>query len=110
MSNADHEICVDGQADSLTSVVDTPFGKVGALNCWEHIQPLLRYYEYSQGVEIHVAGWPAFWDKAKTTPVRQFLEVNPSKILSYLTEVKPLGSVPCLDYPLQKGNTDPTMR
>ena len=42
------------------SVVDTPFGKVGGLSCWEHIQLLLRYYEYSQGVEIHVAGSPAF--------------------------------------------------
>ncbi|KAF2738755.1 putative nitrilase [Polyplosphaeria fusca] len=49
----------DGQADSLISVVDTPFGRVGGLNCWEHLQPLLRYYEYSQGVQIHVASWPA---------------------------------------------------
>jgi nitrilase len=51
----------DGQADSLKTVVDTPFGKVGGLNCWEHLQPLLRYYEYSQGVQIHVAGWPPFF-------------------------------------------------
>lgn len=35
---------------------------------WEHLQPLLRYYEYSQGVEIHVAGWPPFWDKPKDIP------------------------------------------
>lgn len=48
----------DAQAESLKSVVDTPFGKLGALNCWEHLQPLLRYYEYSQGVQIHVASWP----------------------------------------------------
>ena len=51
------------------SVVDTQFGKVGGLNCWEHIQPLLRYYEYSQGVEIHIAGWPAFWNPPKDKPV-----------------------------------------
>jgi predicted amidohydrolase len=49
----------EGQAESLTCVVDSPFGKVGGLNCWEHLQPLLRYYEYSQGVQIHVASWPA---------------------------------------------------
>jgi nitrilase len=49
----------EGQAESLKTVVDTPFGKVGGLNCWEHLQPLLRYYEYAQGVQIHVASWPA---------------------------------------------------
>ncbi|KAF2114461.1 putative nitrilase [Lophiotrema nucula] len=49
----------DGQADSLKTVVDSPFGRIGGLNCWEHLQPLLRYYEYSQGVQIHVASWPA---------------------------------------------------
>lgn len=48
----------DGQADSLTCVVDTPHGKLGALNCWENLQPLLRYNEYAQGVQIHVAAWP----------------------------------------------------
>ena len=77
IGNANSEICVDGQADSLKSMVDTPFGKVGGLNCWEHIQPLLRYYEYSQGVEIHVAGWPAFWNPPKDTPVRHFWKIIP---------------------------------
>lgn len=27
------------------------------------MQPLLRYYEYSQGVQIHVAGWPPVFDE-----------------------------------------------
>lgn len=52
----------DGQADSLTNVVTTPFGKIGALNCWEHTQPLLRYHEYSQDVDIHVASWPCIFE------------------------------------------------
>jgi predicted amidohydrolase len=55
----------DGQADSLQTVVDTPFGRVGALNCWEHFQPLLRYYEYVQGVQIHVASWPPMTPRSK---------------------------------------------
>ncbi|ORX93486.1 putative nitrilase [Clohesyomyces aquaticus] len=49
----------DGQADSLNCVVDSRFGRIGGLNCWEHLQPLLRYYEYSQRVQIHIASWPA---------------------------------------------------
>jgi nitrilase len=62
-TGVERSIWGDGQADSLTCVVDSPYGRIGALNCWEHLQPLLRYYEYSQGVEIHVAGWPAFWKR-----------------------------------------------
>ncbi|KAF2972076.1 hypothetical protein GQX73_g1371 [Xylaria multiplex] len=48
----------DGQADSLKTVVKSTFGNIGGLNCWEHTQPLLRYYEYSQDVDIHIASWP----------------------------------------------------
>lgn len=55
----------EGQASSLKSVVDTPFGKIGALCCFEHYQPLLRYYQYSQGEQIHVAAWPAFFEVPK---------------------------------------------
>jgi nitrilase len=58
-THVERTIWGDGQADSLKTVVDSPFGKVGGLNCWEHLQPLLRYYEYAQGVQIHIASWPA---------------------------------------------------
>ena len=85
--NADSELFTDGQADSLITVVDTPFGKVGGLSCWEHTQPLLRYYEYSQGVEIHVAGWPSFWNPPKDKPVRHFLETDPLLALEDLVTV-----------------------
>jgi nitrilase len=47
-------------------VVDTPFGKVGGLICWENRMPLARYELYRQGVQIWVAptaddsdGWQA---------------------------------------------------
>jgi nitrilase len=33
-------------------VVDLPFGRVGALSCWEHIQPLLKYFMISQREDI----------------------------------------------------------
>ncbi|PMD24747.1 putative nitrilase [Hyaloscypha hepaticicola] len=62
-THVERSVWGDGQADSLTSVVDTPFGKVGGLNCWEHLQPLLRYYEYCQGVQIHVASWPPMFSQ-----------------------------------------------
>ncbi|EXJ81555.1 hypothetical protein A1O1_07619 [Capronia coronata CBS 617.96] len=52
----------EGRAESLKCVVPSPFGNIGGLNCWEHLMPLLRYYEYSQGVQIHVASWPPIFE------------------------------------------------
>jgi len=49
----------EGYGDDL-AVVDTAIGRIGALCCWEHIQPLSKYALYSQGEQIHIAGWPAF--------------------------------------------------
>ncbi|CVL13202.1 related to aliphatic nitrilase [Fusarium proliferatum] len=48
----------DASGDALMSVVDTKVGRVGALSCWEHIQPLLKYYLYTHREQIHVAAWP----------------------------------------------------
>lgn len=48
----------DSFGDCLQSVVDTSAGRVGALSCWEHIQPLLKYHTYAQREQIHVAAWP----------------------------------------------------
>ncbi|QYT03307.1 CN hydrolase domain-containing protein [Trichoderma simmonsii] len=63
------ERAIWGDGDGLINVVDSPFGKIGGLNCWEHFQPLLRYHEYSQGVDIHIAGWPPFFGKPENIPI-----------------------------------------
>lgn len=60
-THAERTIWGEGQAESLQTVVNSPFGKIGGLNCWEHLQPLLRYYEYTQGVQIHVSSWPSMF-------------------------------------------------
>ena len=53
------ERCTFGEGDgSHLQVVDTEIGRVGALNCWEHLQPLSKYAMYSQNEQIHVASWP----------------------------------------------------
>lgn len=36
-------------------------GRVSALACWEHIQPLLKYNTCLQRPDIHVAAWPPLW-------------------------------------------------
>ena len=65
-------------AQSIHNVVQTPYGRLGALNCWEHIQacctpvrlvmllipypqPALKAHFYSQLPQLFVGGWwPAF--------------------------------------------------
>ncbi|WP_218168227.1 nitrilase [Pantoea sp. B9002] len=50
-----------GESDgSSLTTWETPLGVVGALCCWEHLQPLSRYAMYSQHEEIHIAAWPSF--------------------------------------------------
>ncbi|KAH8124733.1 hypothetical protein FP744_10006505 [Trichoderma asperellum] len=60
-THAERTIWGEGQAESLKTVVDSPFGKIGGLNCWEHLQPLLRYFEYTHRVQIHVLSWPSMF-------------------------------------------------
>ncbi|MCF7547993.1 carbon-nitrogen hydrolase family protein [Pseudonocardia sp. WMMC193] len=50
-----------GEGDgSDIQVIDTDFGRTGALHCWEHLQPLAKYAMFSQGEQLHVAAWPSF--------------------------------------------------
>ncbi|KAG6944609.1 hypothetical protein JG688_00016995 [Phytophthora aleatoria] len=58
-THAERTVFGDASGSCLMNVVDLPIGKVGALNCWEHIQPLLKYHTFLQHEEIHVASWPA---------------------------------------------------
>ena len=53
-------------SDCLSKLVTVGEGdtkaKVGQLSCWEHVQPLLKFYTFSQGEQIHVAAWPPLTD------------------------------------------------
>ena len=54
-----HERMVWGQGDGAgLKVVDTAAGRVGALACWEHYNPLARYSLIAQHEEIHVSQFP----------------------------------------------------
>ncbi|KAK1236304.1 hypothetical protein PQX77_000466 [Marasmius sp. AFHP31] len=62
----------DAPADSIKSAIEGPEGVIiGCLNCWEHLQPLVRFHHYSQGVQIHVASWP-FCDSLASGAIPQF--------------------------------------
>jgi aliphatic nitrilase len=54
-----HERMVWGQGDGAgLKVVDSAVGKLGALACWEHYNPLARFALMAQHEEIHCAQFP----------------------------------------------------
>ena len=55
------ERTVFGEGDgSHLAVHELDIGRLGALNCWEHLQPLTKYAMFSMQEQIHVASWPSF--------------------------------------------------
>src|SRR5712672_2745152 len=54
-----HERMIWGQGDgSGLKVVNTAAGRIGALACWEHYNPLARYALMAQHEEIHCGQYP----------------------------------------------------
>ena len=54
-----HERMIWGQGDgSGLKVVPTKVGRLGALACWEHFNPLARFALMTQHEQIHVAQFP----------------------------------------------------
>src|SRR5262245_46415531 len=50
------ERTVWGMGDGSTlPVIDTPYGRLSGLTCWENYMPLTRFHLYSQGVAIWTA-------------------------------------------------------
>eukprot|EP00656_Telonema_subtile_P025861 TRINITY_DN27895_c0_g1_i2.p1 TRINITY_DN27895_c0_g1~~TRINITY_DN27895_c0_g1_i2.p1 ORF type:complete len:345 (+),score=83.92 TRINITY_DN27895_c0_g1_i2:200-1234(+) len=59
-THQERTVFADGDGSDF-HVTDVPeIGRVGALSCWEHVQPLSKFVQYSANEEFHVASWPAF--------------------------------------------------
>ncbi|WP_437773334.1 carbon-nitrogen hydrolase family protein [Arthrobacter sp. KNU40] len=56
-THVERSIYGDGTGADLL-VHELSVGRVGALNCWEHLQPLSKYTLFSMGEQIHAASWP----------------------------------------------------
>lgn len=56
------ERLVWGMGDGSTlEVIDTPFGRLGGLTCWENYMPLARAALYAQGIDVYLA---PTWDNS----------------------------------------------
>ena len=89
------ERSVFGEGDgSDIQVHDTRLGRLGALNCWEHFQPLTKYTMYSLGEQIHVASWPSF-SVYRGAAKALGPEVNNAASLVYAVEGQTFVVAPC---------------
>jgi nitrilase len=65
-----HERLIWGQGDGRgLNAVETGFGRVGGLICWENYMPLARFALYESGVEIYVASTADDSDQWQSTLV-----------------------------------------
>lgn len=78
-----HERMIWGQGDGAgLKVVDTAVGKLGALACWEHYNPLARFALMAQHEQIHCAQFPGslvgqiFTDQIEVTIRHHALEAG----------------------------------
>lgn len=78
------DICVHG----------TGIGRLGALNCAEHLQPLTKYAMFHQNEEIHVASWPSF-SLYRGAAEALSAEVNNAVSLTYAVEGQTFVLAPC---------------
>jgi nitrilase len=71
------ERTVWGMGDGSTlPVIDTPYGRLSGLTCWENYMPLTRFYVYSQGVDI----WTAPDGTVLVGPARRRPSFTPTSI------------------------------
>jgi aliphatic nitrilase len=105
-----HERMIWGQGDGAgLAVVETGVGRVGALACWEHYNPLARYALMAQHEEIHVAQFPGslvgpiFGEQIEVTIRHHALEAGCFVVdaTGWLTEEQIASITP--DEGLQKG-------
>ncbi|KAL3434971.1 carbon-nitrogen hydrolase [Aspergillus tetrazonus] len=75
----------DGTMDDL-KVVETPFGRVGLLECWEHFHPSMTFPMQAQAEAIHIGAFPYMPDYgAAGTESWEAAEVNMAAASVYAT-------------------------
>src|SRR5216683_3055758 len=59
-THAERTVFGEGDGSDLAVHDRADVGRLGALCCWEHLQPLSKYAMYAQNEQVHVASWPSF--------------------------------------------------
>ena len=59
-THAERTVFGEGDGSDLAVHDRADVGRLGALCCWEHLQPLSKYAMYAQNEQVHVGAWPSF--------------------------------------------------
>lgn len=59
-THAERTVFGEGDGSHIAVHDRADVGRLGALCCWEHLQPLTKFAMYSQNEQVHVAAWPSF--------------------------------------------------
>jgi nitrilase len=59
-THAERTVFGEGDGSHLAVHERPDLGRIGALCCWEHLQPLSKYAMYAQNEQVHIAAWPSF--------------------------------------------------
>ena len=81
------ERIIFGEGDGSDLFVhDTPIGRLGALSCWENVQPLVKQAMFSQHEQVHVASWPIVQPAAATPSYALSAEITMAACQVYALE------------------------
>src|SRR5271167_3139852 len=59
-THAERTVYGEGDGSDLAVHDRADVGRLGALCCWEHLQPLSKYAMYAQNEQVHIGAWPSF--------------------------------------------------
>src|SRR3954467_13493561 len=57
--HAERTVYGEGGGSDLAVPARSDIGRLGALCCWEHLQPLSKYAMYAQNEQVHIGAWPS---------------------------------------------------
>jgi aliphatic nitrilase len=84
-THAERTVYADGDGSDFYVTDVEGVGRVGALNCWEHLAPLSKFVQFSKDEEFHVGAWPNFGVCNKTATALS-MEVNMAASQTYAVE------------------------
>lgn len=84
----------EGDGSDLAVHAVSGLGRIGAMCCWEHLQPLSKYAMYAQDEQVHIAAWPSFSVYDPFAPALGW-EVNNAASRIYAVEGSCFVLAPC---------------
>lgn len=73
-SGSERNFFSDDVMDGNLEVTETALGRIGMLECWEHLHPQMTYPMHAKGENVHVLAWPynptdntgvSFWEDGR---------------------------------------------